>query len=121
LHRLLIGVGVVAAVAAVFFFVDPTHSVWAPKCPLYALTGVECPACGTQRALHCLVHLDLRGAMGYNPFMILSMPYALSLAATAWVIPRERCTRLRRFCFHPTTVRVYVALMLVWMVVRNVV
>lgn len=48
-----------------------------PSCPLYALTGIYCPGCGSTRCLHSLVHFDLAGAMAMNPLLVLSLPLLL--------------------------------------------
>ncbi|WP_313461905.1 DUF2752 domain-containing protein [Stenotrophomonas sp.] len=48
-----------------------------PGCPLYALTGLYCPGCGSTRCLHSLVHFDLPGAMAMNPLLVISLPFLL--------------------------------------------
>ncbi|MEN5426531.1 DUF2752 domain-containing protein [Stenotrophomonas pennii] len=48
-----------------------------PSCPLYALTGLYCPGCGSTRCLYSLVHFDLPGAMAMNPLLVLSLPFLL--------------------------------------------
>lgn len=52
-----------------------------PPCPLFALTGLLCPGCGTTRALHALVHADLARAMAMNPLMVVSIP---AVALMGW-------------------------------------
>mgnify|MGYP000844819944 FL=1 len=48
-----------------------------PSCPLYVLTGLYCPGCGSTRCLYSLVHFDLPGAMAMNPLLVLSLPLLL--------------------------------------------
>ncbi|MGA6179676.1 DUF2752 domain-containing protein [Stenotrophomonas sp. NPDC077421] len=48
-----------------------------PGCPLYALTGLYCPGCGSTRCLYSLVHLDWQGAMAMNPLLVISLPFLL--------------------------------------------
>jgi hypothetical protein len=48
-------------------------------CPLYALTGVWCPACGGLRATHDLAHGDLAGAWSMNPLWVLAVPLVVVL------------------------------------------
>ena len=71
--------------AAVFFAFDPASSGFYPQCPFRALTGLDCPGCGTLRGLHQLARGDLIAALDLNPLMVLSLPFvafsALSRAA----------------------------------------
>lgn len=48
-----------------------------PGCPLYALTGLYCPGCGSTRCLYSLVHLDWHGAMAMNPLLVIALPFLL--------------------------------------------
>ena len=43
-------------------------------CPLVALTGLYCPACGALRATHDLAHLDLAAAWASNPLWVALVP-----------------------------------------------
>lgn len=58
-----------------YFCWDPAHVAVFPRCPFYMLTGLQCPGCGIQRALHSLLHLDFRAAWHYNAFfaVVLSL------------------------------------------------
>ena len=40
-------------------------------CPLYELTGITCPLCGTTRALLCLLRGDLAAAFTCHPLFPL--------------------------------------------------
>lgn len=57
-------------------------------CPLLALTGLACPACGCLRATHDLAHLDLAGAWAMNPLWVVLVPVLVvfwgSWLARAW-------------------------------------
>ncbi len=48
-----------------------------PGCPLYALTGLYCPGCGSTRCLYSLVHLDWHGALAMNPLLVTALPFLL--------------------------------------------
>lgn len=72
----------VAAVGAVVYFeVDPASSRLFPKCPFFVLTGLKCPGCGSQRALHSLLHMDVIGAMRHNFMLVASLPLLALLGA----------------------------------------
>ena len=48
-----------------------------PKCPFLWLTGLKCPGCGSQRAVHFLLNLDFQQAFHFQPLMVLSLPYLI--------------------------------------------
>jgi hypothetical protein len=50
---------------------DPVTTWWFPSCPLRALTGWQCPLCGTLRAIHALLHGAPRVALSLNPLITL--------------------------------------------------
>ena len=67
-HRLLTA-GLVAAAAGVAMLAvfDPATSGVFPPCPVRYLTGWYCPGCGSLRAVHQLLHGNLRAAWAMNP------------------------------------------------------
>lgn len=64
------------------------------KCPLHALTGLQCPLCGSQRAIHHLLHLHPLKALAYNPWLIAVGIYALAYALGYWRSHRAVMTML---------------------------
>ena len=56
---------------------DPVKSGLFPPCPLYALTGLYCPGCGSTRAFHYLLHGDFYGAFAMNPLGMLCLPFLI--------------------------------------------
>lgn len=50
-----------------------------PKCIIYQVTGFKCAGCGSQRAIHALLHGDLEEAWRMNAFMILMIPVVVFL------------------------------------------
>ena len=62
---------------------NPEDSGTFPPCPFLALTGYNCPGCGTLRGLHQLLNGNLLAAMDFNPLMVLSLPFLLYAFLTA--------------------------------------
>ncbi len=70
------GLGLLAAIGiGAVYFVDPRVAGNYPPCPFLYLTGCYCPGCGTLRAIHRLLHADLRGAIGYNALTVVLIPF----------------------------------------------
>ena len=61
----------------IYYFADPTQGLL-PKCPFYFITGLYCPGCGSQRAIHALLHGDGGMAMAYNPLFVLAVFFLLA-------------------------------------------
>jgi hypothetical protein len=59
------------AVATVLFFCDPAQVPIYPVCLFHRVTGLDCPGCGSLRALHELLHGNLAAAVHFNAFLVL--------------------------------------------------
>jgi hypothetical protein len=79
--HLLAGCALVAAALMLFAF-DPARSGLFPPCPFHALTGLQCPGCGTLRALHALSHGHVLSALDLNPlamvFLVIGLAFVLA-------------------------------------------
>lgn len=73
LFYILLGIGAIAVLALLCFF-DPSTSAIFPPCPTNALTSLYCPGCGTLRAMHALLHGDLKEALSQNILAVIFIP-----------------------------------------------
>ena len=62
-------------------------------CPVLALTGVPCPACGGLRATHDLLTGDVPAALSSNAYAVLTIALA-ALAYAAWLAAAARGRRV---------------------------
>lgn len=63
-------VGGLAALIVLWRF-EPSGQAFYPRCWLYQTTGLKCPGCGSTRALHALLHGEVRTALQLNPLAVL--------------------------------------------------
>ncbi|MCM1109338.1 MAG: DUF2752 domain-containing protein [Clostridium sp.] len=90
-------------------------------CPLHRLTGWDCPFCGGQRMMHHLLCGRVARAFACNPLLFLFLP-----VGALWLL-RQCCPGLCRRhprlaadrLFTPRAGWIYVALFLIWGLVRN--
>lgn len=104
------GVGILAA-CVLFYRFDPsdqTASRYFPPCMFHALTGLHCPGCGSQRAIHHLLHGRLADALAMNALLVISLPFLAALAL------RPRWSR------NPRVAWTIFAVVLTFWIVRNI-
>lgn len=105
---LLAAISAVVIGAAILYRFDPTTVRFYPPCLFHALTGLQCPGCGTTRALHHLLHGDVAGAFRLNAMLFAVVPFAALATAS------------RRLATHPVTGWAAVVVTMIWWVARNV-
>ena len=109
-------------IAITYKYLDPAVVPIFPRCPFRLLTGYLCPGCGSQRAIHHLLNLDLPGAWRMNPLLVIALPYlALVLLLQPLAHRSPRCARLRDLLVgYRASVVILVVILLFW-VCRNIV
>ena len=78
-----------------------------PPCPFHFVTGLYCPGCGATRAAYHLLHGDLAGVFRCNLFFLPSLGFLL------WLCLRKREN------LHPAVLPIFVALAVLFCVLRN--
>ena len=109
-----------AAVAVLFFRVDPADSTWMPKCVFKLLTGYDCPGCGSGRALHSLLHGRVGEALRFNPILVLALPYAAMLIWLQYFGGGQHFPRLHHAMTNRTAICIALGIILLYWVVRNI-
>lgn len=66
--------------------VDPNQGGY-PICPLKALTGLDCPACGGLRCVHALATGDIGAALDQNILAVIVLPI-FAVLGMVWLYQR---------------------------------
>lgn len=103
----------------VYFIYNPNDHIF-PKCMFFQLTGLQCPGCGSQRAIHQLLHGNLVEAYHYNALLVMSIPWMLAIFF-AHLCKWERKERLNRIILHRNVVNAYLLIFVCWWIFRNIV
>ncbi|MBT4679270.1 MAG: DUF2752 domain-containing protein [Flavobacterium sp.] len=69
----------VLLLVSLYYFFNPTVSNFFPKCPFHTITGLYCPGCGSQRAIHDLMHLNIFEAINHNALMFFAFTFGIGL------------------------------------------
>lgn len=117
--KLILFLIVVVSGLIYFYFKNPAEGFY-PPCPFLYFTGFYCPGCGSSRALHQLLHLNIARAFGFNPLMVISIPFVLYLLIAHFDIKVKGRSILRRIPFNK---RFYIVMIFVFIgygVIRNI-
>ena len=107
----------VLAVVAVYAAVDPAAALF-PRCPIKAVTGFDCPGCGSQRAFHALLHGDVAAAWRFNAALFFAVPLiAVYFSASAL---RRKAPRLYAALNSTAAIAAIAVAAALWWVLRNV-
>lgn len=110
----------VAAIGLLLRLFPPGHYAIYPACPLHSLTGLECPACGSTRAIAALLAGRWTDAWHYNPLAVLLAP-CLAAFLLLQLYSALRYDRWRPVPYPPLAARAILAVALLFGVLRNVV
>ena len=110
---------VLILMGVIYFYIDPSKSLM-PRCPFFSLTGYLCPGCGSQRAVHALLHLEFSQAFMFNPLLVLSLPYiALGVLVFLFEKSNKYVLWLRLNLYGRYAVYVWGVLIVLYWIFRN--
>lgn len=114
-----IAAGVVALLLLVVLYavVDPATAPF-PRCPFLMATGLKCPGCGSQRAVHALLHADILGAWRYNALLVASIPVVVVMLLAQAL--RQRKPHLYNRVNSQGVILTALIVIVVWWIVRNI-
>lgn len=98
----------ILVIGIVLYRFNPSYYVLMPKCPFKILTGLSCPGCGFQRAMHALLHGRVLEAVNYNLFLVFAGPYAFFIGVNQWLIPKPYSLHVSKIIEHRVLVYLYV-------------
>lgn len=105
-------------VVFVYFKYNPAIQNGFPQCLFFRVTGWQCPSCGSQRAVHCLLHGEWKQAFMYNPFLFVTVPYLIGLIYSSCA--DNKIAKVMRSVFlNGIIVKLFVFMFFLWWIIRN--
>lgn len=109
--------GIAAVLLAVLFLLDPVQHSFYPVCPFHKLTGLNCPGCGSTRAMHEMLHGHILAALRCNALVMLTLPFVM------WMVARHLIGRWRgqqrTLEFQTNWLWIFLGVTIVFTVLRN--
>ena len=112
------GIGVITLLSLYYLF-NPNESGIFPKCPFHSFTGLYCPGCGSQRALHSLLHFDFAGTLDYNALYILGIS-VISYNLIVEGINKFFGKNYYNYLYHPKTPMFIGIIVMIFWILRNI-
>lgn len=116
--KYIITLGLFIGLAFFYYIVSPSGVDFLPKCPLYATTGIYCPGCGSQRATHNLLHLNLIGVI-HNNLLYLFAVILLAYHGIILFANKFLNKNWQSVLNHPKTPIVVLVIIILFWVLRN--
>lgn len=117
--KAILPIAVLGGLLFLYHSFNPASHFFLP-CPLYYMTDLYCAGCGSQRALHHLMHFDVITAFRYNPLLVLTLPlliYALGVQYINFVTGSKH--RVKLF-YSNIFIIVYFGVAILYSVLRNI-
>lgn len=97
---LFIGLGILAGLFLIYIYynINPAGQSWIPKCPFHSMTGLYCPGCGSQRAIHDFLHFNIIEGLKHNFLLglgILALFYKVLLLIRSGFYPEKNTSLIQ--------------------------
>lgn len=118
-RRLLIAGICVAAIGLCILYLkfEPSSGLY-PRCMFKMLTGLSCPGCGSQRAIHAIFHGDIKEAFSYNALFIIEIPLLALLIFSRLI--GSRYPQLQRTLSSRFFILFILVTIIIWTIIRNI-
>ena len=103
--------------AGILFFFNPAQHGFYPTCFFHLATGLNCPGCGSLRAVHQLLHGHFVEAARLNLLLLLCLPY-VGWRTIHFAIARRRGQRAT-FAIRSVWLWAFLCVAIVFTVLRN--
>lgn len=121
LKKTITAIVLIAIAAIIFFIFSPEDSGFFPRCPFNYATGLDCPGCGSQRAMHHLLHLEIKEAFFYNPMLVIAIPFILIGIYLEYFGGKEKYPKMRNFFLGRYAASIILVLVIAYWIGRNIV
>lgn len=99
---------------------NPIDIISFPKCPFREITGLMCPGCGSQRAMHYLFNFNLLYAVNENALLVISIPYIfIGLFFDSTKSPSPRMLKWRKVLYGKNAIIIVLSLVIMFWLLRN--
>ncbi|MFC4674216.1 DUF2752 domain-containing protein [Dysgonomonas termitidis] len=120
--RRLLGIAILLVAGGIIYYLfSPGESSLFPRCPFHTFTGLDCPGCGSQRAVHHLLHLRIKDAFTSNPLLVIAIPYILICIYLEYFGGKEKYPRVRQWLYSKKAIYTVLLVIILFWIGRNLI
>ena len=109
---------IIIVLAVIFYFINPVEHQLFPKCIFHSVTGYHCPGCGSQRAIHSLMHLNFKGVISNN-FLLLPAAFLIIYHYLHPVLNKKLKWKLQNIFYFKKTPWIIFGVVVLFWILRN--
>lgn len=109
---------IIIVLAVIFYFINPVEHQLFPKCIFHSVTGYHCPGCGSQRAIHSLMHLNFKGVISNN-FLFLPAAFLIIYHYLHPVLNKKLKWKLPNIFYFKKTPWIIFGVVVLFWILRN--
>jgi len=110
----------IALFCIIFFLYNTENERYFLPCIFYQLTGYQCPGCGTQRAIHSLLHLNIKQGFFYNPILVIAIPLIILLVYLEHFKGKNRFPKLHKALSSKIFILIVFIFIMTYWILRNI-
>lgn len=118
--KYILGLGLIIVLIAIYYRYNPGMYNFFPECPFHKYLHLDCPGCGSQRAVHALLHGNLLLAADYNVLLVISLPFLLIHFICKLSSHFSGKQIVWSIWYKPATPKIIFVIVMVFWVLRNV-
>lgn len=104
----------------IYYNFNPEVYNFFPECPFHKYLKLDCPGCGSQRAIHSILHGRILEGINYNLLMVLSLPLLLVHLGVKIFSYFNKKEIILNFWYKPATPKIIFAIVLLFWILRNI-
>ena len=105
--------------AVLFFVLNPSEHEIFPKCVFHSITGYYCPGCGSQRAIHSLLHFRFYSVVSNN-FLFLPAVFIVTYHYLRPFFNRRFNWNMPNIFYFKSTPWIILIVIVVFWILRNI-
>ena len=100
--------------------IDPSDSIYVPKCISYTTFNIICPGCGVQRAVHSILNGEIIKGIYFNPLIVLSIPYVFLLLLMDIFKLKYKLPKLYQTLYGQKAIWILLIILVSYTILRNI-